>query len=71
MRSTRAVFDMFRVLWRFPLYGSDPNGGGGGPVTPAFGESWAFPVNAIGQRVPPNQSHDPVDWVESGHKRTP
>lgn len=58
---------MFRVLWRFPLYGS----GIASVVTITTAESWSFPVNAIGVRAPFNQSHDPVDWVESGHKGTP
>jgi hypothetical protein len=61
---------MFRVLWRFPLWGSGSTEQAP-PPGPVYGESWAFPVNAIGQRVPYNQSHDPVDWVEMGHKRTP
>lgn len=62
---------MFRVLWRFPLWGSTLDNGGTPPVGPTYGESWAFPVNALALRSVPNQSHDPVDWVESGHKRTP
>lgn len=55
---------MFRVLWRFPLYG--PSSATQQATTVA--ESWAFPVWAYKIHSTHTIVNDPLDTVEQGHK---
>lgn len=57
---------MLRVIWRFPLWGTDANAG---PAPgPATGESWCWPVTVVTPLATGKVVQDPIDWVESGHK---